>query len=172
MNNELLNDPAWVARMEKYYDTIDKNKKGVITIDKVQSWATNLEKLCNPSANEMVKLRARLYKFWGKIGLKQEVFMTKEQFLEGVERLRADEASKCKNGYVTNLDKVNDAFFDIIDTNNNNILTLEELQYVMGAATKKIEDVDKFMNQADEDKNGVIARDEFLDSERKFWYKT
>lgn len=172
MTNTLLSDPAWVARMGKYFDTIDKGHRGVITIDKVQSWATNLEKICNPTPNEMVKLRARLYRFWGKIGLKKDVFMTKQDFLAGVESLRGEEVSKCKGGYVTSLDKVNDAFFDIIDTDKSNSLSLNELQYVIGAATKKSEDVDKFMQQADEDRNGIINRNEFLDSERKFWYKT
>lgn len=168
---QLIDDSVWVSRMGKYFDVIDKERNGVITIDKVQQWATNMEKLCQPSAGEMVNLRAQLYNFWGEIGLKKGTLMSKKEFIEGVNRISCAEIERSKAGYVTLLDNLNNAFFDVIDQDKNNVLTMEELQYIMAAATKKTKDADKWMKQADSDSNGDIEREEFFNSERKFWYK-
>ena len=65
-----------------------------------------MEKLCNGKPNEMVSLRAQLYVFWGKIGLKQNVFMTKEEFVSGVNKLGNEELRRKRNGSPTVLEKV------------------------------------------------------------------
>ena len=46
MPHDLKDDPAWVTRMEAYFDNMDRDKDGIITIEQIQTWPTNMERLC------------------------------------------------------------------------------------------------------------------------------
>ena len=76
---------------------------------------TTLEKRCNATPLEMVCVRAALYRFWGEIGLKFNVLMTKEEFIEGLNKLLGHaEVRRKKTGNETYLSKVHSIFSHIV----------------------------------------------------------
>merc|ERR1712080_195762 len=101
--HQLKDDPKWVSRLEQYFGFIDKDRDGIITIEQVQQWATQLERQCSATPTQMVALRALLYTFWGGIGLKPDVMMTKDQFLEGVNTVGMEDKRKQHAGEPTML---------------------------------------------------------------------
>ena len=130
-----------------------------------------MEVLCKASPNKMVRLRAQLYTYWGKIGLTRDALMTRKQFIEGVNRLGNIDIKRYKRGIVTFLENLNDAFFDIADSDNTGSLTLEELKSVMIATSMNPQGANTWLKQVDTNNNGVIDRHEFFTSEFNFWYK-
>ena len=90
-SHQLISDPKWVGRMEKYFEFIDRENYGIITIANIQGMASRLEVECKPSATKMVKLRATLYKFWRSVGLTNDVLMKKSPFLVNINRLGMEE---------------------------------------------------------------------------------
>ena len=171
MSHQLINDPAWVKRMEQYFGSIDEDNNGRIAIEEIQQWATNVEVRYKATPNKMVKLRAHLYTFWGKIGLKSDVLMNKKQFIEGVNKLGNVEVKRNRNGYITFLEMVSHALYDIVDTENIGFLKLEELKSVMMANSMKPHGENTWLEQLDIYKNGTIDREDFLALQHTFWYE-
>ena len=168
---ELINDPRWVQRMEKYFSFIDKNSIGNISIVEIQNWATNMETFCKPTPNKMVKLRAQLYTFWGNIGLKPNILMTKEAFVENVNRLGMEEIKRRKHGLPTLLENCNNAWFDVVDMNDDGRLQLHELEGVMKATGMNPQGASAWLKHLSREDDGCIHRSEFVESEHNFWYK-
>ena len=65
-----------------------------------------MEKNCNATPKKMVKLRAQLYTFWGKLGLGPSTFMSKEEFIANVNNLGMEEMKTREKGETTVLEKV------------------------------------------------------------------
>ena len=170
-SKELINDPKWTQRMENYFEFVDKRNRGIITIVEIQNLATQLEIFCKPTPSKMVKLRAQLYTFWGKVGLKANVLMTKKEFLENINKLGMEEVERRSCGLETVLEKCNKAWFDVVDTNGDGRLDFRELEGVMRASGMNPEAASAWLRYVSKEEEGAIMRHEFVESEHKFWYK-
>ena len=171
MSRQLIDYPTWVKRMEKYFIFIDKDRNGIITIDEIQQWASNMEGKCKARPGEMVRLRAELYTFWSKIGLERDVRMTKKDFINGVNRLGNAEVKRRMNADVTFLEKVSNAYFDIFDIDKDGKVTLEELKTVMSATNNKPEDAHAWLdNVKSNKKDGAVDREDIFHNEYNFWF--
>ena len=171
MSRQLINDPMWVRRMEQYFGYIDQDHNGTITIEEIQQWASNMEVLCKATPNDMVKLRAQLYIFWGNIGLKRDILMTKTQFVKGVNLFGTWELRRKKCGVVTHLEKVHDAYFDVIDTDNRGRLSLRRLKRILIETSMNSEGANAWLKHLDKNKSGEIDRERFINFVHNFWYK-
>lgn len=157
--------------MEQYFDFIDKEGAGKINVLLVQNWATNMEKYCKATPSKMVKLRAQLYTFWGKVGLKPLTFMSKAEFVQNVNNLGMEEVKGRDGGGQTALEKLNNAWFAVVDANNDGMLSLDELQNMMRATGMNPEGAITWLQHMDSDGDGGIKKPEFIESEHNFWYK-
>merc|ERR1712168_245944 len=117
-HHQLKDDPDWVFRMELYFDHLDQDKDGYLTIEHVQSWVSSLATKCKATASQMISLRATLYIYWGELGLKKGGKMSKSEFIEGVNKVGRDDIKKRKAGEITLLDEVSEAWYDCIDQDN------------------------------------------------------
>lgn len=125
---DLTKNPVWVSRMGANFDTVDADKTGTVDIDEFLQWAENMRDLCKATDAEMTNLREQLKKFWGATGLKPGIEMTKEKFLQGLNSLAQGELDRKRKGEKTLHEQLNNAFFDVMDINNDGTVTLDELK--------------------------------------------
>ena len=114
--------------MNQYFDSVDLNKNGYLTIDEFMQWAENMRVLCKATDSQMTKLKEQLRIFWGTVGLKPGIEMPKDEFIQGMNRLARDELDRQQRGVKTLHEELNNAFFDVMDVNNDGIVTLDELK--------------------------------------------
>ena len=171
MDIQLIEDPRWYKRMETYFDSVCLGNNETLTIEEIQQWATNMEVMCKATATEMVKLRAQLYIFWGQVGLLPGKELTKKEFVKGMNKLGIYERERKEKGQVTYHEMISNAFFDVIDTNKDGILTVEDLRAVLKASDMNPSSAEGWLLAADTNKNGAIEREELFDSEFNFWFK-
>ena len=107
---DLTKNPVWVNRMGAYFGTVDVDKTGTVDIDEFLQWAENMRDLCKATDAEMTNLREQLKKFWGAMGLKPGIEMTKEKFLQGLNSLAQDELDRKRKGEKTFHEQLNNAF--------------------------------------------------------------
>ena len=138
----------------------------------VQMWATNMEHLCKATPTEMVAVRALLYKYWGALGLKRDVLMDKDTFINGVSKLGKEDLKRKKTGTPTLLGELNEAWYDVIDQDNDGTLTLEELEAVMEATSMDKAGAKEWMKHLDKDNSGGIDKAEYMRAEHNFWYRS
>lgn len=125
---DLTKNLVWVGQMGAYFDSVDVDKSGTVDIGEFLQWAENMRELCKATDAEMVNLREQLKKFWGAMGLKPGIEMTKEEFLQGMNRLAQDELHRKQRGEKTLHEQLNNAFFAVMDVNNDGTVTLDELK--------------------------------------------
>ena len=65
---------------------------------------------------------------------------------------------------------ISNAFFDVIDTNKDGVLTVDELRNALKASNQNPCDAEKWLSVADTNKNGVLERGELFESEFNFWF--
>ncbi|KAJ7334561.1 hypothetical protein OS493_014885 [Desmophyllum pertusum] len=168
---DLTKNKMWVNRMGEYFDSVDLNKNGYLTLDEILQWAANMRVMCKATNLEMTNLRIQLRQFWGAIGLRPGVQMTKQAFVQGVNRLAREELERKRRGQKTLHEQVNNAFFDVMDINNDGTVTLDELKVMMKACDMDPSGADGWFDAADTNKNGKIERQELNMCEFDFWFR-
>ena len=128
MTVDLIKNPRWVKRIEQYFDSVDLNKNGYLTIDEFMQWAENMRVLCKATDSEMTELKEQLKIFWGAVGVKPGKGIPKDEFIQGMNHLARDELDRQKRGVKTLHEQLNNAFFDVMDVNNDGKVTLDELK--------------------------------------------
>ena len=128
---DLTKNKLWVNRLSEYFESADLNKNGYLTIDEILQWAENMRVMCKATDSEMKNLREQLQTFFGAVGLKPGVKLTKEGFLQGMNRLARDELERKRKGEQTLHEQCNNAFFDVMDVNNDGTVTLDELKVIL-----------------------------------------
>lgn len=76
-------------------------------IDEFLEWADNMRDLRKATDAEMTNSREQLKKFWGAMGLKPGIEMTKEEFLQGLNSLAQDELERKRKGEKTFHEQLN-----------------------------------------------------------------
>ena len=168
---KLVKNPIFIQRMEDYFDSLDLNKNGFLTIDEIQQWATNLQEKCEATPDEVSNLRTNLYQFWGAVGLIPGKEVNKQDFVRGIARLGQAELERQKNNEITLHSKLNNSFFDVMDINSDGTVSLEELRLMMEACNKDPGEAESWMAAVDTNKNGKVEREELNKFEFDFWFK-
>ena len=166
---DYLQNTAWVHRMEHLFKVLDTNKNGYITLKDVHLGADNFEKEVKPAAHLMAAVRARNEECYATIGVVPGKQTTKEEFLKGVATLAIAEKARKEKGEETLLDKVNNAWYDAVDTNHDGYVRLDEWRSVLRASNMEGA-ADEIFKALDKSKAGKIERKVLSDNDFKFWF--
>ena len=166
---DYLNNTKWVKRISEIYDNTDTDKNGHISNADILKFADNLAK--ETDRPEMItKLREVMLEWAAAMGLEEGVKANKQQFLKMVAAMAVSENAKVKRGEKSLLYKFYNALFDVVDVNHNGTITLNEFKVVMKAYNYDEEMSEASFAAMDKNKNGKIERDEFIETEFKFWF--
>lgn len=168
---DLMKNRLWVRRIGELFDSLDLNKNGFLTLDEFLQWAENLQIACKATKSEITNLRIELRQFWGAVGFMPGVQVTKLQFTQGFSRLAQDEVERKVAGDTTLLEQLTNAFFDIMDVNNDGSVTLSELQIFMKARGMDPKGAESWFKLADRNRNGKVERKELFRYEFDFWFR-
>ena len=130
------NNPKWMKRVEEFFVQVDMNKDGYLSMEDYDIWIENLKKEVNPDPALMEKVIIEIREFWGGlVGLKPGVKLTKEQYLDKMAEVSLKERTEYEKG---NQDirfiQYTNVLFDLVDTNRNGFLELEEYEALMRLA--------------------------------------
>jgi Ca2+-binding EF-hand superfamily protein len=127
MASAYKNNPAWVKRAEEFFVQSDVNKNGYLSIEDFKMWSDNLEREVKADASLHQKTRKATLDYWEESsGLKPGVQLTKDQFIENMSKNAVAEKAKLDNGETPRLCFCLDAMFDVVDTNRDGYLQLDE----------------------------------------------
>ena len=97
--------------------------------------------------------------------------MTKEEYIQNCTNLAPKEVAKVRSGEGSVKHKLNNAVYDLIDTNHDGTISKEE--YCAFAKATGVWDnafIEFLFNQLDTNKNGKLERKEITDYEYKLFF--
>ena len=166
---DYLQNPTWVHRVEQFFEVLDTNKNGYLTLEDVQLAIDRIEKEVKPEAHLVATLRARNEEYYALIGVVPGKQTTKDEYVKGFAALAIADKARKEKGEETLLHKLHDAWYDVVDTNHDGCVRLDEWRVVMRASNIE-SSADEFFKALDKNKNGKIERAELSEKDFKFWY--
>ena len=163
------NSPKWVKRMEEFFDQSDLNRNGTLSIEDFYLWIENLEKELKPDPALFEILREQSDIYWGSVGLKPGVHLTKQEFIDGMAEIAGDERAAYDRGEKTPASQYSNAVFDVTDTNHDGFIQLSEYQKMMRASNFDANTAEYAFKLIDANHDGKLSRQELLDYNSKFW---
>ena len=170
MADAYLNNAQWVHRIEELFAQADLNKNGFLELADWELWVNNTEKACNPSPAVSSKLRQAMRDFCAGLGLTEGKKSTREQFVKDFAAFAVVERRKKERGEEPLLLKLNVIWYDVVDTNHDGSLTLDEYRTVMSACNFDPSAADATFKILDKNKNGKVEIKELNEHEFKFWF--
>lgn len=169
---EFLRSPNWVHRIEAIFAQLDVDKSGYLSLEDWELTISNIEKEINPDPKLLEALRTRMVEYCAAMGLTRGKRLTKEEYVKEMAKMAADEVAKRKRGEEPLLFKVNHAFYDVVDTNHDGHVTLDEYKAILRAWRFGPEAAEESFRVIDTNKNGKIERSELNHHEFNFWFTT
>lgn len=169
---EFLQNPAWIERLEEAFVRLDTKKNGYLTLEDWELWVDNIDREIKPAPHSVAALRDRTVEYCAAIGIVRGSRFTKEQFIKKFAALAVVERGKKLRGEETILHKVNNAWFDVVDTNHDGHVTFDQCRAIMKACNQLYDPstADELLESIDKNKNGKIERADLIDTEFKFWF--
>ena len=167
---DYLKCPKWVKRIDEIFHQGDKNGKGVLSIENWDVFVDNLAKAVPDRQSEVAKLRAATLEYANAMGLTEGVKADKQKFRELAANMVVAEITKVKRGEDTVMEKMENAVFDLLDTNRDGFITFNEYMVRIKAASFPEDAAQATFALLDKDKSGQIERKEYISSLFKFWF--
>jgi len=155
-------------RYYRRFDTFDKNTDNLMKLSEVYWWADRMKTVANCSSYEIEEVRAALKIFFEACGLTEEG-LRRENWVEANQVCAEAERERKKRGQASLVAVLGNAYFDVLDTDNNGLVTMPELRQMMNVFHVPEDAAFAFFKHADVDGNGVLHRDEMHDMFIKFW---
>ena len=168
--SDFLKNPLWVHRTQALFTLLDLNKNGSIELDDWQLWVQNIKRETKANPALIEKLQKAMTEFCAGMGVKKGTKATKDQFVRNFAALAVSECAKKKRGEEPLLNKLNNAYFDAVDTNHDGCVTRDEFRTVLKACNMDPSTADETFKVIDANKNNKIERDEFNEHEFNFWF--
>ena len=148
------------------------NKDGFLSLEDFDIWCDNLEREVKPDAELMKKARKATREYYAVSGLKPGVFLTKEQFVNNMAELCAAERARYEQGKFDEsvFFKYIEALFDLLDTDGNNFLDLNEYEKMMKACNFDVATAKVQFDIIDTNHDEKLSREELREYNFKFWY--
>ena len=167
--DDYMNNEKWMTRVKASFDIIDLNKNGTVEMDDWKRWVENIKNATNPDAALLEKLTKVLTDYCAGMGVTAGTKLSKDQYVKAIAEFVVAENAKRAKGETTLRDKVNYAFYDVVDKNHDGYVTKEEFCAIMAACNVKPELAEQRFNEIDTNKNGKIERKELCELHDKLW---
>ena len=163
--------PKWMKRIEEFFHQSDLNKDSFLSIEDFEIWIENIEKETKANPALIEKARIAMREYWESVGLKPGVRLTKEQFVDTMAEVALRERAKFEAGDKESLFvRYLEATFDVVDTNRNGFLELNEYEKMMKASNFDAGTAKMAFDVIDTNHDEKLSRQELLDYNAKFWY--
>jgi len=152
--------------MRDYFDsTVDADKDGFVTVKDWTACVEKIKKITTLSEAQEARLLAVYTDFGAKLGASGGATLNQDQFLEAFADLcsREDEAK----AFIVESTRI---WFDIVDTNDNGRIELEEYTKILVAGNMTVEAAKVVFNLVDQDKDGWISMEELCAKSEHFWF--
>lgn len=166
---EFLQNPTWAHRLTEVFAQLDTNKNGYISLEDYELWVNNLNKAVKPASHLIATLQDRMEKYCAGLGLVRGKQLSKNDYLKAFAALAVSEGPKWLAGKETLFTSLCDSMFDVVDTNHDGTVTLDEWKTFVTALNFDASAADDTFNLVDKDKNGKVERKELNDYMFKFW---
>jgi len=160
--------PKLHARLYKRFDTFDLDGDHKMTMKEVLFWPDRMKQLCGASEEEIESMRKAVRILFGACGITDEG-LCREDWVEANQVFAQAEEQRIKRGERTLVSVLGNAYFDVLDTDGNGTISLDELKTMMRAFQVPQEAAYTFFDAADVDKNGTLEREEMHSLFHKFW---
>ena len=167
-------DPEWVRRMNEIFTLLDVNDDGYVSLEDWMLWVENVEKDISPDSKLVDRLRKSMEEFCGPrgIGLTSGMKITRDKFVRDIMvRFAAAEGSK-KLREDTLVFQMCNAWYDIVDTTYDGMVTIDEYKKAMKARNYVESVAEETFKLLDKDQDGKIERSKLIESEFHFWFST
>ena len=173
MAEKYMHDPQWLKRIKSLFNLLDYNKNGFLEPDDWQLWVSNIEKACKPDPPQLIdRLRELTGVYFEAIGIKEGRHLTCDEFVKGFSEFAVQEYAKKARGETPILYPMNDAVYDVADTNKDGFVTLDEYRRIFQACNLPESAADEAFKVADANNDGKLDREELNNYEFKFWFET
>ena len=173
MAEKYMQDPQWLKRVKSLFNLLDYNKNGTLEPADWQLWVNNIEKACKPDPPQLIdRLRELTGVYFEAIGIKEGRQLTCDEFVKGFSEFAVQEHAKKERGEIPILYPMNDAVYDVADTNKDGFVTLDEYRRIFQACNLPESAADEAFKVADTNHDGKLDREELNNYEFKFWFET
>lgn len=160
--------PKLKNRLYRRFDTFDKDSDGIMTIDEVLYWADRMKTLCKANEEEVECVRNAIRVFFKACGLNKEG-LHRENWVEANQVFAEAERQRKKRGEQSIVALLGNAYYDVLDEDGDNLVSLPELKRMMNVFRVPEEAAYTFFEHADVDGNGELEREEMHALFHKFW---
>lgn len=167
---KFLASETWVKKIKKGFLRLDVNKNGYVSLENYTLWVDNIEKEHNQDPEMIARLREVQTNFAGAYGLKPGVQFTQDQFVKAIAGLAASESARKQNGERLLMFDLIDAWYDVVDSNHDGTITLDEYKKIFRARNLSDEAAEAVFRCVDQNHNGKLKRSELNDQQFKFWF--
>ena len=133
MAGEYLRNYDWRQRIEGLFAKLDANKDGYLGRDDWGLWVDNTAKAPNADPALVEKLRQSMRQCFAPLRLTNCRRSTRDEFIKDVAAFAVAERLKKEKGEEPLSYKLNNAWYDAVDTNHDGTVTLDEYRTIMRA---------------------------------------
>ena len=147
---------------------------GYVSLEDWMLWVENIEKDISPDSKLVDRLRKSMEEFCGPrgIGLTSGMKITRDIFVKDIMvRFAVAEGSK-KLRKDTLVFQMCDAWYDVVDTTDDGMVTIDEYKKAMKARNYDESVAEEAFTLLDKDKDGKVERFKMIESEFHFWFST
>jgi len=167
----------WIARHRHMFDYLDVNKDEIITLDEIVEKASiDICQRMGATEEQTAAHVTAVENFFGGAGMEYGKEVEWPEYLEGWKELATNELKSWAANEPTLIRKWGDVIFDIIDTDKNGAISLEEWSNYTSVAFEPMENWNTERDAAatfkicDLNDDGKIEVDELTRQHVGFWY--
>lgn len=170
---ELINVKEWVMHTRQNFGFLTElEKTKLITKKMINGWIIDLAKAESATAAEVLNIADKSWKYWGKLGVNDKNSVNVDEFLKRASKLGMQELAKKRKNLPTVRGQLDAAWFNILDENNDGILTVDELAIALNATDVDAKYAGHWLESMDADKDGSVTLKEYTDHYFASWFGT
>lgn len=162
-------DTRYKVRLYRRFDTFDKDSDGIMTLNEVLSWADRMKTLCKTNDKEVEIVREALRSYFTMYGLGGDG-LHRENWVEAHVTMGEAAKERKAQGDPIPMEMLANAYFDVIDENDDGLISMPELKKMMNVFRVPEEAAYPFFEQADINSDGSLERDEMHKLFYRFWF--